>query len=89
MTGAFLRVKRDDKFENIEVEHLTEDELKEKFLSRTPEELVSWMNLLCATIRKVEPILDDLVQDGILEFRRGGVIETPEPETSRNADENL
>lgn len=26
MTGAYLRVKRGDKWENIEVEHLTDDE---------------------------------------------------------------
>ena len=26
MTGAYLRVKRDGKYHNIEVEHLTDDE---------------------------------------------------------------
>lgn len=79
MTGAYVRVKRGEKFENIEVENLTEDELKEQFLSRSPEELVAWMNLLCSTIRRVEPILDDLVQDGILEFTNESVVE-PTPE---------
>lgn len=79
MTGAYLRVKRGEKFENVEVENLTEDELKAQFLSRSPEELVAWMNLLCSTIRRVEPILDDLVQDGILEFTNESAVE-PAPE---------
>ena len=67
MTGAFLRVKRDDKFENVEIEHLTEAELDEKFLSRSPEELVSWLKLLCYAIQKVEPLLQQLEQDGIIQ----------------------
>lgn len=66
MTGAYLRAKRGDKWENIEVENLTDDELEEKFLKRTPEELVSWMKLLCAKIRQVEPVLKQLEMEGIL-----------------------
>ena len=85
MTGAYVRVKRGEKFENVEVEHLTEDELKEKFGTRTPEELVSWMNLLCSTIRRIEPVLDDLVQDGILEFTNEKTIEPETPETDKDA----
>lgn len=85
MTGAYVRVKRGEKFENVEVEHLTEDELKEKFETRTPEELVSWMNLLCSTIRRIEPVLDDLVQDGILEFTNEKTVEPETPETDKDA----
>lgn len=66
MTGAWLRVKRDDKFENVEVEHLTDAELEEKFSSRDPAELVNWIKLLCGTIRRLEPLLAELVRDGIL-----------------------
>jgi hypothetical protein len=67
MTGAYLRAKRGDKFENIEVEHLTEEELKEKFLHRPPEELVKWMSMLCEYLRRLEPLLQDLERDGIIE----------------------
>jgi hypothetical protein len=66
MTGAYLRAKRGDKFENIEVEHLTEDEIKEKFLHRPPEELVNWMIMLCKHLRHLDPLLKSLERDGII-----------------------
>jgi hypothetical protein len=66
MTGAYLRAVRNGKWANVEVEHLTEEELKDKFLGRHPEELVNWMAMLCAKLRELEPLLDDLVKDGIL-----------------------
>lgn len=66
MTGAYLRVKRGDEWENIEVEHLTEAELEEKFLHRTPEELVNWMKMLCKQLHYLDPLLKDLERDGIL-----------------------
>lgn len=74
MTGAYLRAKRGDKWENIEVENLTDEELEEKFLKRTPEELVNWMKMLCAKIRQVEPILVQLEKEGILTLQ----YDTPE-----------
>jgi hypothetical protein len=67
MTGAFLRVERDGKFENVEIEHLTEAELEEKFLTRSPEELVSWLKLMCYALQKVEPLLEQLERDGIIQ----------------------
>lgn len=66
MTGAYLRAKRGDKFENVEVEHLTDEELEDKFLKRSPEELVNWMKMLCAKIRQVEPLLLALEKEGII-----------------------
>lgn len=66
MTGAYLRVERDGKWQNVEVEHLTEEELKEKFLKREPEELVNWMSMLCGYLRRLEPLLQDLERDGII-----------------------
>lgn len=74
MTGAYLRAKRGDKWENIEVENLTDEELEEKFLKRSPEELVNWMKMLCAKIRQVEPILVQLEKEGILTLQ----YDTPE-----------
>jgi hypothetical protein len=66
MTGAYLRVKRGDKWENIEVENLTDDEIREKFATREPQELISWMIMLCQKIRQVEPVLVQLEKEGIL-----------------------
>lgn len=66
MTGAYLRVKRGDKWENIEVENLTDDEVREKFATREPQELINWMIMLCQQIREVEPLLQSLERDGII-----------------------
>lgn len=66
MTGAYLRVKRGDKWENIEVENLTDDEIREKFATREPQELINWMIMLCQKIRQVEPLLVQLEKEGIL-----------------------
>ena len=66
MTGAYLRVKRGDKWENIEVENLTDDEIREKFATREPQELINWMIMLCQKIRQVEPVLLQLEAEGIL-----------------------
>lgn len=64
MTGAFLRVQRDGKWMNLEVEHLTDEERQEK-LGSDPR-LIQWLNLVCATLAQAEGILDRLVEDGIL-----------------------
>lgn len=66
MTGAYLRVERDGEWQNVEVEHLTEDELKAKFLTRSPEELVSWLNMTCSFLRRLQPLLENLERDGII-----------------------
>jgi len=65
MTGAYLRVKRGDKWETIEVEHLTEEEIKEKFTGKD-EECIMWINFLCKQLREQERLLDELVKMGIL-----------------------
>lgn len=59
MTGAYLRVKRNDSWENIEVEHLTDEERNELFIQRTPEELVKWMNLLCKEVAVIDNFLKE------------------------------
>lgn len=66
MTGAYLRVKRGNKWENVEIENLTDEELHEKFATREPQELINWMGMLCAKIRQVEPVLKQLEEEGIL-----------------------
>ena len=66
MTGAYLRAIRNGKWDNVEVEHLTEEELKDKFSHRSPEELVNWMSMLCKYIRQNETLFKELEQEGIL-----------------------
>lgn len=67
MTGAFLRVKRDDKWENLEVEFLTDEELDAAFLDRTPAALVSWIKMLCGHLRHLAPLMAELERDGIVQ----------------------
>ena len=54
MTGAFLRVEREGKWENIEVEYLTEDELNEIIGSRSKAEIIDWLSLTCSMLRLAE-----------------------------------
>jgi hypothetical protein len=84
MTGAYLRAVRNGKWDNVEVEHLTDEELRDKFISRAPEELVNWMSMLCATIRQIEPILNGLVEDGILK-----IADAPEKSENENQSTTL
>ncbi len=67
MTGAYLRAQRNGSWCNVEVEHLTDDELRDKFLHRPPEELVNWMAMLCEKIRQIEPLLKQLEEEGIIQ----------------------
>ena len=64
MTGAYLRVKRNDKYENVEVEHLTTEERK-KILSGDPR-LLQWLDIVCKKLSEAEKTLDGLVEEGIL-----------------------
>ena len=57
MTGAFLRVKRKGKWENIEVEHLTEDELDKIIGSRSKAEIMDWLKFTCKSLRAVQETL--------------------------------
>lgn len=66
MTGAYLRQKRGDKFEAIEVEHLTPGERREHLAGRTMDEVMRWMDLVCAELVESETFLNELERDGIL-----------------------
>ena len=67
MTGAYLRVKRNDKWENIEVEHLTDQEREE--ILKNDSRLPQWLNLVCNKLVKCETLLNSLVDEGILELK--------------------
>jgi hypothetical protein len=67
MTGAFLRVKRDGKFENVEVERLTDEERESK-LANDPR-LIAWLNLVCRELVQAEELFKELERDGVLQRR--------------------
>ena len=58
MTGAFLRVKRDGKYPNIEVERMTNAERTLAFKNETMTDAVHWVNFLCIELSAVEARLE-------------------------------
>ena len=47
MTGAYLRVKRKGKWQNVEIEYMTDSEREELFKEADREELLRWLNFMC------------------------------------------
>lgn len=45
---------RDGERQPVEVEHLTDEERKEKLGDRDTEEILRWLNLVCKTLADVE-----------------------------------
>ena len=48
MTGAYLRVKRGDIWQNIEIEYLSDKEREELFKESSTEEVLKWLNFMCS-----------------------------------------
>ncbi len=67
MTGAYLRVKRNGKWENIEVEHLTDLERKEVLGDDT--RLIHWLNCVCEKLVETELLLKELKEEGVIETK--------------------
>jgi len=53
ITGCYFRVKRDEKWVNICIEELTEDERTEILKDKTNEFLINTIHLLCNTINDI------------------------------------
>ena len=47
MTGAYLRVKRKGKWQNVKIEYLSDKEREELFKESSTEELLKWLNFMC------------------------------------------
>ena len=47
MTGAYLRVKRKGKWQNVEIEYLSDEERQELFKESSTEEVLKWLNFMC------------------------------------------
>ena len=64
MTGAYLRIQRNEKWLSIEIEHLTNAE-RRKYL-KDDLNLLQWLNIVCEELAKAEELLDALVEVGLL-----------------------
>ena len=62
MTGAYLRIKREGKWQNVEIEYLTDSEGGELFKEAGTEEVLKWLNFMCNQY-------EGLVLEVINEFR--------------------
>ena len=74
MTGAFVRVKRNDKMENVEVEYLSVEERVDLFKDRDKEEILRWLDLTCSFLCEFEEVpkeeaesINDNLNDLIIE----------------------
>jgi hypothetical protein len=47
MTGAYLRVRREGTWQNVEIEYLTDTERMELFKDASNEEVLKWLNFMC------------------------------------------
>ena len=74
MTGAYIRVKRNGKWENVEFELLDDKEMKE-FVEKMSKDLDgwNWAVFLAKYLRDtIKPLMDGLVEDGILKEANNG-----------------
>ena len=51
MTGMYVRIRRDDKWQNIEVDQLTDEELDRFFVAMGAAGQVRWAKALAGWIR--------------------------------------
>jgi hypothetical protein len=47
MTNAYVRIQREDKWQNVEIEYLTDEERNELFKDASNEEVLKWLNFMC------------------------------------------
>ena len=47
MTGAYLRIQREGKWQNVEIEYLSDEERQELFKESSTEEVLKWLNFMC------------------------------------------
>ena len=48
MTGAYLRIKREGKWQNVEIEYLSDKERNELFKESSTEDVLKWLNFMCS-----------------------------------------
>lgn len=58
MTEVYLRVKRNGKYENVEIEYLTDEEIDEVFGKAENEELRIWIKFLINQLYSIATFID-------------------------------
>lgn len=58
MTGYYLRIKRNGKWDNIEIEYLTPKEIQESFKKKKKNELINWIVALSRDLRRIAQVVD-------------------------------
>jgi len=69
MTGIYVRVKRNNKFENVEFELLTDKEMSDFITIKQEQKLDgwSWVMVLAQYLRDtILPMMNGLIEDGII-----------------------
>lgn len=59
MTGIYMRINRNGRWQNFEVEYLTAEERAEHLGNRNSAELVRWIDSLCRALVKAEVMLSE------------------------------
>jgi len=70
MTGTYVRVKKNSKWQNIEFELLTDKEMDEFIELKREQEIDGWcwVKFYARYLRdNIKPLMDGLVKDGILD----------------------
>jgi len=63
MTGLYLRIKRNGKYENVELEYLTEPEIAELFANRPSSELLKWLITCVKFLKPVAQSIDKFTNE--------------------------
>ena len=48
MTNAYVRIQREDRWQNVEIEYLTDAERNELFKESSTEDVLKWLNFMCS-----------------------------------------
>jgi len=56
MTGAYVRIERNNKWQSIEIEYLTNKERKAFFKDKTSAEILKWLDLMCEWVARIRPL---------------------------------
>jgi len=59
MTGIYVRVFRNNKWDAIEIEYLTRDEINELFKNKNKDELISWIGALADYIHNFAEVIEN------------------------------